>query len=146
MTGSDSSDLWYADGLRFECSRCGDCCRGPGYVWVSAGESDRLAEHLDLTSDRFARRFLRTVSGRLALIDNPAGDCVFWDNGCTVYAARPTQCRTFPFWSQNLAHPGSWDRTVRACPGAGEGRLYNRDEIERLRLGRGRTTAEGDDG
>ena len=85
--------VWYADGLRFECSRCGDCCRGPGYVWVSPREIDRLAGCLALSVEAFSQRFLRTVAGRTALVDNAAGDCVFWEDGCSVYDARPTQCR-----------------------------------------------------
>ncbi len=30
------------------------------------------------------------------------GDCVFWDDGCTIYPERPRQCRTFPFWGETL--------------------------------------------
>jgi Fe-S-cluster containining protein len=30
---------WFKDGLRFECQRCGRCCRGePGVVWVNKQE------------------------------------------------------------------------------------------------------------
>ena len=38
---------WYAGGLRFTCTGCGDCCTGaPGYVWVNQQEIDALmAEH-----------------------------------------------------------------------------------------------------
>ena len=39
-----SSRPWYRDGLRFECSQCGDCCTGaPGYVWVNKEEIASLA-------------------------------------------------------------------------------------------------------
>ena len=32
---------WYKDGLRFQCTGCGDCCTGgPGYVWVNQAEID----------------------------------------------------------------------------------------------------------
>jgi Fe-S-cluster containining protein len=142
MNDSDPRDAWYADGLRFECSRCGDCCRGPGYIWLSTGEIDRLAGHLDMSVDAFVRRYLRTVTGRVALVDNTEGDCVFWADGCTVYAERPTQCRTFPFWTQNVVRPESWARTVRACRGAGEGRLYSLGRIEQLCGGKGQTAPD----
>ncbi|MFM7740581.1 MAG: YkgJ family cysteine cluster protein, partial [Planctomycetota bacterium] len=30
-----AAEPWYKDGLRFQCSQCGDCCTGgAGYVWV----------------------------------------------------------------------------------------------------------------
>lgn len=143
MNTTEPEGPWYSDGLRFECSRCGDCCRGPGHVWVSAREVDRLAEGVDMPIDTFARQYLRTVAGRLALIDNDDGDCVFWRDGCSVYLHRPAQCRTFPFWTQNLLRPEAWQKTVRQCPGAGEGRLYSLGEISRLRAGNGQTEPAG---
>ena len=70
------TDPWYAGGLRFECSRCGDCCRGRGYVWVSDAEIEQLATHLEISAEVFRRRFVRTVGERRALVDNAAGDCI----------------------------------------------------------------------
>ena len=37
---------WYAGGLAFECTQCGQCCAGPneGYVWVNDAEVARLDE------------------------------------------------------------------------------------------------------
>ena len=37
----------YADGLRFECTQCGNCCTGPpGRVWFSEEEGEAMAENL----------------------------------------------------------------------------------------------------
>ncbi|MFO0956868.1 MAG: YkgJ family cysteine cluster protein [Isosphaeraceae bacterium] len=124
---------WYRDGLQFACTRCGDCCTGaPGFVWVSAEEIGALAGHLGLTIDEFGRRFLRRVGDRISLIERPNGDCTFWDarRGCTVYPSRPVQCRTWPFWSENLATPQDWEETRSRCPGAGRGDWFGLDEIE----------------
>ena len=145
MSTSRPSTPWFHDGLQFTCSRCGDCCRGPGYVWVDDAEIGRLAAHLEMSIEAFGRSYLRDVSGRTALIDNPDGDCIFWTDGCSVYAARPGQCRTFPFWEQNLFRPQSWERTAEQCPGAGEGRLYRLGEIQTL-LARQGETVSGDRG
>lgn len=123
---------WYADGLRFSCTRCGACCTGkPGYVWVGPIEIDRLATHLGLSQDEFGRRYLRQVGGDLSLIEKPNLDCVFWDGklGCTVYEARPNQCQTWPFWPENVETPDDWSLTQRGCPGAGQGKLYTLDAI-----------------
>ncbi len=124
---------WYRDGLAFECTRCGACCTGaPGYVWVDPAEIARLADHLGLPFETFTRRYVRQVGERLSLLEQPNGDCIFWnrDAGCTVYPARPEQCRTWPFWSENVETPEDWQHVCRICPGAGQGRLHSLVEIE----------------
>ena len=45
--GPMSSRKWYADGLHFECTQCGNCCSGPpGYVWVTKQDIKAIARHL----------------------------------------------------------------------------------------------------
>jgi Fe-S-cluster containining protein len=124
---------WYRDGLAFACTRCGACCTGaPGYVWVTAAEIARLAEFRGETVEQFSARFVRLVGERYSLIEKPGGDCIFWDKeqGCTVYPARPDQCRAWPFWPENLARRRDWERVRAVCPGAGHGRLYSLAEIQ----------------
>ena len=126
---------WYHEGLSFRCSQCGDCCRGEGFVWVNETEIESIARFLDIDRDEFGRRFLRRVGQSLSLTDNAEEDCIFWDQGCTIYPVRPTQCRTFPFWKHHLASPSSWASVGRVCPGVGEGRSYELVQIERLARG-----------
>ncbi|MHC4391240.1 MAG: YkgJ family cysteine cluster protein [Planctomycetota bacterium] len=142
------------EGLRFSCTGCGDCCRGAeGYVWVGGDEVRALAEHLELSVKAFGKRYLRRVDGQLSLVDKPGplGDCIFWDDakGCTVYDVRPTQCRTFPFWPENLTSRRAWVKVRRECPGVGmlmgekDGvrakRLYSPNEVEAILLGQDAT-------
>jgi hypothetical protein len=130
---STSSPPWYSDGLAFSCTRCGDCCTGsPGYVWVRREEIEGLARFLGMSVEAFGRRYLRRVGRKLSLLEKSNGDCVFYDRGCTVYPARPTQCRTFPFWTENLASASSWSEAARECPGIGRGRLIPLEEIRRI--------------
>ena len=101
-----SEQPWYAEGLRFKCSQCGDCCTGaPGYVWVNKAEIEALAEEIGLDLDEFEQKYVRKIGIRKSLVEFPNGDCVFFDGEsrkCTVYHARPRQCRTWPFWRSNL--------------------------------------------
>jgi Fe-S-cluster containining protein len=65
-------------------------------------ESDhpRLAAHLGLSEQEFVERHTRLAPNRrqLALLDQPDGSCAFLQgNRCSVYEARPEQCRTFPY-------------------------------------------------
>lgn len=138
VTGSNEppdSSPWYTEGLRFTCTQCGDCCRGePGYVWVDAEERRRLAEVLGSSVDEFERRYTRRAGNRVTLVERANGDCVFWSerDGCRVYEARPTQCRTWPFWSDNIRTKDAWEEVCRECPGAGAstGQWFSVEEIE----------------
>jgi Fe-S-cluster containining protein len=123
-----SSAPWYHDGLRFQCTQCGDCCTGsPGYVWVNKAEIEQLAAAVGCTDiDEFSEQYVRQIGVRRSLKEYPNGDCVFFDNRtrkCQVYDARPRQCRTWPFWDSNLKSPETWEQTCQVCPGSGKGRL-----------------------
>lgn len=128
---------WYRDGLRFTCTQCGDCCTGaPGFVWVTKEEIAALAAAVGLDCEAFEEQYVRRVGARKSLKEFPNGDCVLFDSQtrrCTAYAARPRQCRTWPFWESNLRTPADWQRTCQACPGSGQGRLYTLEEIEAQR-------------
>lgn len=133
---------WYDDGLRFECQGCGTCCRGEGYVWVNRAAARRLAKHLGLGVEEFGSRYLRRVRRRYSLTEKANHDCIFWSDrdGCAVYEARPPQCRTFPFWSENLASESRWREAAATCGGMNTGRLYEIGEIREIRSSRAETS------
>lgn len=120
---------WYEQqgGLRFECSACGDCCTGePGAIWVNADEIADLAGYLEMDTADFEREYVRRLGIRRSLYERFDGDCILFDKQtrrCTVYAARPTQCRTWPFWDRNVESKETWDVTCQECPGSGTGPL-----------------------
>ena len=145
-----ADDKWYADGLKFRCSTCGNCCTGPpGYVWISDDECGRLAAHLKMSEADFRREHVRKVGKRLSLKEtrNKQGeyDCVFLKplpgdrptkrrRGCGVYAARPLQCRTWPFWHGLLQSEEAWQHGKATCPGMDtpDGKVYGVKEIDAL--------------
>jgi len=53
-----------------------------------------------------------------------------------VYPARPRQCRTFPFWPENLRSPESWNELEEFCGGVDHGRVYPLSEIQSVLKGR----------
>jgi Fe-S-cluster containining protein len=152
---------WYADGLKFTCTECGNCCTGgPGFVWISEEEVERLAEFLKLTPRQVFVRYCRKVGSRWSLKERRTSeglyDCVFLTEqpdaapashelnedqsiplrrrGCSIYPARPLQCRTWPFWDSNLSSMEMWEHASKRCPGMGTGsRRFSRTQIESLR-------------
>lgn len=130
---------WYHAGLKFECSQCGDCCTGaPGFVWVNQEEINALAQEIGMADvDEFERKYTRRVGVRRTLIEMPGSfDCVFFDGTarkCTVYGARPRQCKTWPFWDSNIKTPEDWKATCEVCPGSGQGKLHQLETIEEQR-------------
>jgi Fe-S-cluster containining protein len=129
--------FWYAEGLKFQCTGCGDCCTGaPGYVWVNQAEIDALAEHFGMTVAAFEQKYVRQIGIRRSLkeLEHKDYDCVFLDpktRKCQVYEFRPRQCRTWPFWKSNIRTPESWQTTCEVCPGSGRGQFVPLEEIQR---------------
>lgn len=119
---------WYGEGLSFACTQCGNCCTGPpGFVWVEDDEAEAIAKHLKLSVTEFRRRFARRHNGHWTLKETPADgkgyDCVFLRRDtegralCSIYPVRPTQCRTWPFWPENIRSERAWNRAANTCPG-----------------------------
>ncbi|MCX5633323.1 MAG: YkgJ family cysteine cluster protein [Phycisphaerae bacterium] len=136
-----AKNKWYIGGLHFACQQCGSCCCGPdeGVIWISRPEINMLAEHLGLSASELRKKYLRRIGFRFSIRENPCSkDCVFLANlngfkGCTIYNARPMQCRNWPFWPGNLQSPDDWNTAAKKCPGINKGRFYSFDEIEKIK-------------
>ena len=110
--------------LRFQCQQgCTACCEQPGEVYLVRDDRKRLAERLGLTVRELERRYCRRDDEGdwvLATPDDKA--CHFLGDGvCTVHEVKPLQCRTFPFWPENVRTKSAWTRVAGYCPGIGEG-------------------------
>ena len=140
MSYSETGDVFWSEGLHFSCTSCGHCCRHePGYVFLSKNDLSQMASAMKMSKKRFAEKYCRTVdlgiAKRLSLLEKDNNDCIFWENGCKVYEARPLQCRTYPFWPAIMASRSDWDAEGRECPGINQGRLHTKEEIsDALRL------------
>lgn len=117
------SKKFHQRGLHFQCQGSGKCCmsRGEyGYVYLTKSDARRMAKVLKLTTSEFKKKYCQVTEGILHLVQpKDTLNCQFLkDNRCEVYEGRPTQCRTWPFWPENM-NAKAWKRdVVNFCPGA----------------------------
>lgn len=122
--------------LHFSCTRCGRCCatRGEYYVFLSAREAEHIRARLGLTRAWFRRRYLRRLEdGQRVLAAGPGERCIFLDehDRCRIYAVRPVQCRTYPFWPEIAGSRRAWYAERRRCEGIGRGEAVSVEKIRR---------------
>ncbi|RMH62295.1 MAG: YkgJ family cysteine cluster protein [Calditrichaeota bacterium] len=115
---------------RKECSKC--CEINGGYVFVTDTNIKKIARFLKLTPQEVIRRHTYAVGEKRSLKDRDGKACIFLneEGKCGIYPVRPLQCRTFPFWPQNVKSEKRWQQVMDDCPGIGEGKPYGRDDIE----------------
>ncbi|MGE4453222.1 MAG: YkgJ family cysteine cluster protein [Sphaerochaeta sp.] len=130
---------FYENGLRFSCVEgCFYCCScEPGYVFLSQMDLDRLCAHTAMDEDAFIKTYCRIIDmgafSMISLKEKQNYDCIFlYERGCSVYEARPRQCRTYPFWMSIMESEDTWEAEKKSCPGIGKGRLYTKEEIDEL--------------
>jgi len=129
-------DQWWRDGIRFQCQGSGKCCTSHGefgYVYLTKADRQRMAAHLGLKLHEFTIKFCTKTDGYFHLTeDNKNPDCVFLrEKRCGVYEARPTQCRTWPFWPEVMKAKAWKKDVVQFCPGIGKGPIISAEEIAR---------------
>ena len=120
--------------MKFECqTSCGGKCCKPqwdgksGFVFLTAKDIVKLASFLNKPISTFAdyfefdfTRFTKQRSFQW-ILKLHKGHCRFLKDGkCEVYEARPTQCRTFPFWPELMVQ-GTYEELKNYCPGVGVG-------------------------
>ena len=137
-----SKAAWWREGVRFACQGSGRCCvsRGAyGYVYLTLEDRRRLAKTLGIATSAFTRTYCTLKDGLYHLTD--AGpECVFLEGArCGVYEGRPTQCRTWPFWPENMT-PRRWTAIAAFCPGVGKGEVVAGAAIERTLADQRRST------
>ena len=112
-------------GVRFECQPgCTNCCRQKGFVYITEADLARIAKFLKMTAAEFERRYVYRTKHLLRLRMPRHSQCHFLrEDGCSIHAVKPTQCRIFPFWPEMTESKREWRKAAAWCPGIGKGEL-----------------------
>ena len=122
--------------IHFKCQGSANCCvsRGIyGYVYLSKKDITRLSNYKEFNVKNFIRLYCDKTDGFIHFKEKKKnGDCQFLANKkCSIYKARPTQCRTWPFWKENM-NAKTWDNKIaKFCPGISKGGIIKKIEIEK---------------
>ena len=112
-------------GQKWLCQRCGNCCRWPGLVRVTAAEVDQISEFLNIDTEEFIENYTEVTPDRrgLTIISKEDDSCFFLEEPatCLINEVKPSQCSGFPnTWN----FPG-WEKSCEAV-------LVDEDSFEDL--------------
>ncbi len=118
--------------FRFQCQpACTNCCTGAGEVYLADEDVDRIAARLGTTAEEFQQTYCERDDGGELRLTTPSGKaCHFLlEEACAIHDYKPVQCRTFPFWPENVAHRRAWKKLSRHCPGVGVGPIVPVEQV-----------------
>jgi Fe-S-cluster containining protein len=92
----------------YNCNKCTAYCCSYDHIAVSSGDLRRLAGHFELSEAAVKDRFTKVVEDGDRVLRHQKDHffksvCVFLDKekrACTIYEARPSVCRVYPYGSR----------------------------------------------
>jgi Fe-S-cluster containining protein len=102
----------------FGCLKCGNCCLMDGYVFISDEDIKGISSFLDMGTEEFERKYIIKEGNRTRFAGPYKEKCVFYaDNECSIYPVRPGQCRSYPYWYENMKYEKYLLDAATYCPG-----------------------------
>jgi Fe-S-cluster containining protein len=101
----------------FECTRCGDCCRGYGGTYLTESDIAAISAFVGVGETEFRQRYCVLSGNRPVLIQQSNGYCIFYDQGCGIHPVKPRMCRQWPFIHSLMVDIANWRVMASVCPG-----------------------------
>ncbi|MDP6335245.1 MAG: YkgJ family cysteine cluster protein [Nitrospinaceae bacterium] len=114
---------WEKEPLRFECQDdCFKCCTKPGIVYFDKAAIKNGAGIINVSVEVFKKEFLKKDDGHWMHEVENGNPCAFLiPDGCAIHNGKPLQCRSYPFWHENMTSKSMWKLVEGFCPGVGVG-------------------------
>lgn len=87
------------DGVPFECTMCGDCCRWEGEVNLLESDLKRLSDFHGISISSYLEKYTKMKNGLIVLINKDDGrSCIYLNdnNKCSLHNIKPKQCVDYP--------------------------------------------------
>lgn len=114
--------------MRFECVKCGGCCKQNGALRLLYKEDIiEISKFLNLTVEEFCKQYnVQHIYKNLCFIEIH-NECYFLDknNNCTINPVKPFFCANYIPYIDNPGSP-----IYEVCRGLGLGRDWKQEEIE----------------
>ena len=94
----------------------------------------RISQFLKLQKDDFLLQYgVELENGEHGIAIGRIGRCTFLqkDNTCSIYAVRPLQCQTYPYWPEIMISKTLWDNEAVRCEGINTGQRVEAEHIEK---------------
>jgi len=110
---------WEREPLRFECQPdCFKCCSKPGIVYFDQAAIKSASKIIKVSTESFKKKFLRLDNGNWIHKVETGKPCSFLTTeGCAIHSGKPLQCRSYPFWHENMTSRSMWKLVGAFCPG-----------------------------
>ncbi len=120
------------ENIRFECQPdCFKCCLKPGAIFFDADDIRRISKFLNCSPTKLKSDYLENEDGQWLINVDADNPCPFLNRqGCSIHAAKPEQCRTYPFWREILSSKKRWVSEAELCPGIGLGPMVSPETVK----------------
>ena len=106
-----------ASSVLFDCTMCGDCCRGYGGTLLTPADVSAISEFIQMDPVRFTEMCCAYSGDKPILTQRTDGYCIFWDEKCRIHPVKPRMCRAWPFIEAVLTDVNNWYAMAGSCPG-----------------------------
>ena len=101
----------------FDCTQCGDCCKGFGGTYIGQADMEAIAEFIGVSLSEFKSTYCTSSGRRQVLIQGADGYCIFHKGNCSIHPVKPRMCRQWPFIPSLQKDINNWRMMASVCPG-----------------------------
>lgn len=100
---------------KIDCTKCGNCCKGISPV-LSQEDIQKASQKLKSGKEDFLKKYTKTDENKDSIFNKLP--CPFLEgNKCTIYEARPQDCRNFPNLDKDMtARCHQFFSSAEICP------------------------------
>lgn len=103
-------------------------------IELVSGELEKISQFLKMGKNDFLSQYgVELENTAPGIVINRQGRCVFLlkNNRCSIYAVRPRQCLTYPYWPEIMVSQAAWDNEANRCEGINTGKAVKTKHIEK---------------